>query len=129
MMKRMIVVVGTMGAVIACGSSGDPGDSGTESGVDATNDVVTVDAAKDVVADISTADATDANDACVPLADSSKRGSACQSAAECDPGYSCVPVGNGKQCQVDCTTSSCACPAGLQCENFPFDGGVSKVCS
>lgn len=130
MMKRVLVVVGTIGAVVACGSSGDPGDGGTESGVDATNDVVTVDVANDVVADVTTSDAaTDASDACVPLADSPKRGKTCQSPSDCDPGYGCLPVGNGKECQVDCSTSSCACPNGLQCENFPYDGGVSKVCS
>lgn len=132
MIKRGLLVVGTIAAVVACGSSGNPDDGGTESAVDATNDVVKTDAANeaasDAVADVST-DATDATDACVPLADSSKRGTTCQSPADCDPGYGCIPVGAVKQCQVDCTTSSCACPVGLVCETANFDGGTSHICS
>ena len=41
MIKRGLVVVGTIVAMVACGSSGEPGDGGAESGVDATNDALT----------------------------------------------------------------------------------------
>ena len=124
-----MVVVGTVVVVVACGSTGSPGDGGTESGVDAANDVVKVDAANEAASDVIADAPSDTSDACVPLADSSKRGTTCQSPADCDPGYSCLPVGAVKQCQVDCTQSSCACPAGLICETAPFDGGTSHICS
>ena len=129
MIKRGLAVAGTIAVVVACGSSGNPDDGGTESGADATNDVVKNDAANEAASDAVADVAADTSDACVPLADSSKRGNTCQSPADCDPGYGCIPVGAVKQCQVDCTTSSCACPVGLQCETANFDGGTSHICS